>query len=150
MALPAILFSANPNVMKDSRGGEPEEHIKLAVKNGSVNWNLWRNFRRDGPLENYYSKIKHGYIYYVPDGYVSYSCNINWIKRRDLLTSSDLKYFPNWRKSNKRPDIITLNIKKFNRLSTTNLLKCSDFKSYVTGEYFKSQYVNNYLIVEQL
>jgi hypothetical protein len=152
-ARPAILFSANPRaiaVIGDPRNGNIKEHEKLISKNGSVNWNLIRNFQRDDDLEDYYSRIKKGYIYYVPDGHVTYDCNIRWIKRKDELTPQEHKFTPYWRAPSPSSAWITLNITKFIRREPQDRLTCKDVKSFSTGKNFKRRYVINYHIVEEL
>jgi|GEM_PF-4794593 len=154
MSRPAILFSVNPypglDVFDDPRLGRIDEHKKFIRKNGSVNWNLIRNFRKDGPLEDYYTKIKKGYIYHVPDGRVSHTCEINWIKRGDKLTPHDLKFTPHWRGTDLDQEWITMNIKKFTLLDKRDWLSCKDFKSYSTSKNLKQKYIINYGIVEEL
>ncbi|MFX1253603.1 MAG: hypothetical protein ACFFCZ_18475 [Promethearchaeota archaeon] len=149
MTRPAILFAANPDAdhLPDFRQGSISAHIKEIKNRGSVNWNLKRNASLTDDLPDYYYDIRKGYIYYVKDRAVSYKCKINWIKRGDELSEEDYDFTPDWRRLDVDAGWIVLNIGQFSRLKTWSL--CSEFTRYPTGSHLTTDYIRNYVIVEE-
>ncbi len=154
MAAPVILFAVNPDAeFEEPRLGDIKAHKKILKKENTVLWNLIRRFRIHTPLPNYYSRIRKGYIYHVPDKNVSWEVDLEWVKRSVDVPKKDHRYLPSWRERGivgHESDWITLKIKKFRRLDKSLWLKCSNFVLFSSAKKLKRDFIRNYEIVEEI